>query len=501
MTSTIPSTTNGGTPPAPDGTATSGRTPPAPDGTAPSRDAEALAARFPSRFLFGAATSAYQIEGAVNVDGRGPSIWDTYSHTPGRTANGETGDVAVDHYHRVEQDVALMADLGLSAYRFSVAWPRIVPDGDGAVEPRGLAFYRQLVDALRDADIEPVVTLYHWDLPQALQDKGGWANRDVVAAFTRYARIVHDELGDAVRTWTTHNEPWCAAFLGYGLGRHAPGLTEPRAAFRAAHHLLLSHGDAVAAMRGQAGGDDHRFGIVPNLYGVVPATDSEDDARAAATIDALQNRLWLDTTLFGRYPDEVIELHQRFRADDAVHDGDLERIAQPLDLLGVNYYSRHHVRGGQGEGGFVTAYPGAGHVEFLAPPEPTTDMGWGIEPEGLRALLVRLHVEWPVPPLLICENGAAFPDTDLGADGVVRDLDRRQFLADHVAAVADAIDEGVDVAGYMAWSLLDNFEWAYGYGKRFGIVQVDYDTLERVVKASGHWYRDLLAAHRATGTG
>ena len=466
-----------------------------------SQDVDVLAARFPSRFLFGTATSAFQVEGAVDVDGRGPSIWDTYSHTPGRTVGGQTGDVAVDHYHRLEQDVALMAELGLSAYRFSVAWPRIVPDGDGAIEPRGLAFYRRLVDALRDADIEPVVTLYHWDLPQTLQDQGGWVNRDVVDAFTRYARIVHDELGDAVTIWTTHNEPWCASFLGYGLGRHAPGLTDPRAAFRAAHHLLLSHGDAVAAMREQAGADGHRFGIVPNLYGIVPATDGEDDRRAAATIDALHNRLWLDTTLLGRYPDEVVELQQRFRADDAVHDGDLERIAQPLDVLGVNYYSRHHVRGGPGETGFETAYPGADHVEFLAPPEPTTEMGWGIEPHGLRDLLVRLHTEWPVPPILICENGAAFPDTDVDADGVVVDHDRRQFLAAHIAAVADAIDEGVDVAGYLAWSLMDNFEWAWGYGKRFGIVGVDQDTLERTVKASGRWYRDLLAAHRAARTG
>ncbi|GGI07954.1 GH1 family beta-glucosidase [Egicoccus halophilus] len=457
---------------------------------------ETLAARFPSGFLFGAATSSYQIEGAVDVDGRGPSIWDTYSHTPGRTAGGETGDVAVDHYHRFREDVALMADLGLSAYRFSIAWPRIVPDGDGEIEARGLAFYRRLVDALVDAGIEPVVTLYHWDLPQALQDRGGWANRDVVDAFTRYATIVHDHLGDAVRTWTTHNEPWCASFLGYGLGRHAPGLTDPRAAFRAAHHLLLSHGDAVAAMREQAAGDDHRFGIVPNLYGVIASGDDEADRRAAATIDALQNRLWLDTTLLGRYPDEVLDLHERFRAGDTVHDGDLERIAQPLDVLGVNYYSQHHVQAGEGEPTYDSAHPGSEHVDWLAPPEPTTEMGWGIEPHGLRDLLQRLHAEWPVPPILICENGAAFPDADVDADGVVQDADRQQFLADHLAAVADAIDAGVDVAGYLAWSLMDNFEWAYGYAKRFGIVRVDYDTLERTVKASGRWYRDLLAAHR-----
>jgi beta-glucosidase len=455
-------------------------------------DATRLAARFPAGFAFGAATSAYQIEGAVDADGRGRSIWDTFSATPGRVTDGETGAVAVDHYHRWRDDVELMAELGLRAYRFSIAWPRIVPDGDGAIEPRGLAFYRQLVDALRDAEIEPIVTLYHWDLPQSLQDRGGWANRGTVQAFTRYATVVHDALGDAVSTWTTINEPWCAAFLGYGSGVHAPGLTDPRAAFRATHHLLLAHGDALVAMRSQ-GAETHRYGIVPNLYGVLPATDRPEDLRAARSIDALQNRLWLDTTLLGRYPDEVIDLQQRFGADDVVHDGDLERIAQPLDLLGVNYYTQHHVRGTDDDAVYDSEYPGTEHVAFDLPPEPTTAMGWSVEPEGLRTLLLRLHDEWPVPPILVCENGAAFPDTEI-VGGVVQDEDRRSFLAGHLTAVADAMDGGVDVQGYLAWSLMDNFEWAFGYGKRFGIVRVDYDTLARTAKASADWYRELIAA-------
>lgn len=453
-----------------------------------------LATRLPAGFVLGAAASSYQIEGAVGVDGRGRSIWDVYSHTPGRTYQGHTGDVAVDHYRRMEEDVALMAELGLRAYRFSIAWPRIVPDGDGEIEGHGLAFYRRLAETLRAHDITPIATLYHWDLPQALQDRGGWASRATAQAFARYARITHAELGDVIDVWHTLNEPWCSAFLGYGSGRHAPGLTDPRAALRAAHHLLLGHGDAVAAMRSGGSGT---FGLVPNLYGIVPATDSQADARAAATIDALHNRLWLDAALLGRYPDEVIEIQARFGADDAVIDGDAERIAQPLDQLGVNYYSRHHVAAREPRAEFATAYPGADHVRFLEPPLPHTDMGWGIEPVGLRDLLVRLTREWPAPPILVCENGVAFHDAVVSAAGVVQDHDRIDFITRHLDAVAEAVDAGADVVGYLVWSLLDNFEWAFGYAKRFGIVQVHPETLERTVKLSGRWYADLIAAHRA----
>ena len=449
---------------------------------------------FPDDFLWGAATASYQIEGAANEDGRGRSIWDTFSHTPGRVDGGDTGDVAVDHYHRVEQDVALMVDLGLKAYRFSVAWPRIIPDGDGTVEPRGLAFYSRLVNLLRSEGIEPLVTLYHWDLPQALQDRGGWANRATASAFVRYAEVVHDALGADVDTWMTLNEPWCAAFLGYASGNHAPGLTDPRAALRAAHHLLLAHGDATAAMR-RASGPEHRFGIVPNLYGIQAGGHRAEDLAAAHAIDGLQNRLWLDTTLKGAYPEDVRTIFARFDADAAIESGDEQRIAQPLDVLGVNYYQQHHVRAGNGQG-LGSPFPGCETVEFLPSAEPRTGMGWGIEPDSLEAMLLRVHEEYDAPPIMICENGAAFDDV-MDADGQVHDPDRRDFIAAHIQAVGRAITAGVDVRGYFAWSLLDNFEWAFGYAKRFGVVYVDYETQQRTIKSSGAWYRDNIARNGA----
>lgn len=455
-------------------------------------------ATFPANFLWGAATASYQIEGAVREDGRGPTIWDTFSHTPGRIAGGDTGDVAADHYHRVEQDVALMRELGLDAYRFSIAWSRIIPDGDGAIEPRGLAFYQHLVTTLRDAGIEPVITLYHWDLPQALQDRGGWANRTTVDAFVRYAEVVHDALGADVTTWMTLNEPWCAAFLGYASGEHAPGMTDPRASLRAAHHLLLAHGDATAAMR-RAAGPEHQFGFVPNLYGVQPGSDAHEDLAAAQLIDGLQNRMWLDTTLKGRYPEDVLTIFERFSARDAIESGDERRIAQPLDLLGVNYYQRHHVVAGDGQD-LGSPFPGGDQVVSLPSAHPRTAMGWGVEPDGLRELLLRLHEEYGSPPVMICENGACFDDV-VDADGQVHDPDRRDFVASHIAAVGQALDDGVDVRGYFVWSLLDNFEWAHGYARRFGIVHVDYETQRRTVKTSGNWYRDHIAATKAAGAG
>ena len=449
---------------------------------------------YPDGFWWGAATAAFQVEGATTADGRGRSVWDTYCATPGRVRNSDTGEPAADHYRRMEADVELMVPLGLDAYRFSVAWPRIVPDGDGPVEPRGLAFYRRLVDCLRDADIQPVVTLYHWDLPQALQDRGGWANRATVDAFVRYASVVHDALGADVDTWTTMNEPWCSAFLGHAQGRHAPGLTDPRAAYRAAHHLLLAHGDGVAAMR-RAAGPAHRFGIVLNLYGIRPGSDDPADRAAAHLVDGLQNRLWLDATLRGGYPSDVRELFARFDADDAIEGGDEQRIAQPLDLLGVNYYQQHHVVAGE-RPCLGSAYPGCETVEFLPGPPPYTAMGWSIEPDALEATLLRVHEEYDPPPILISENGAAFDDV-VAADGRVHDPERRDFLAAHLRAVARAIAAGVDVRGYFVWSLLDNFEWARGYAKRFGIVHVDYATQRRTVKTSGAWYAEVIRGRGA----
>jgi beta-glucosidase len=452
---------------------------------------------FPASFVWGAATSAFQIEGSTRADGRGRSIWDTYADVPGRIANGDTGEPGADHYRRVEQDVELMVALGLDGYRFSVAWPRIVPDGDGDVEPRGLAFYRHLVSSLREAGIEPVVTLYHWDLPQALQDRGGWVNRATADAFVRYARIVHDALGDEVDTWTTLNEPWCSAFLGYARGRHAPGLTDPRAAFRAAHHLLLAHGDGVAAMRRDAGAD-HDLGIVLNLYDVVPGSGAAADVAAAHLVDGLQNRLWLDAILAGGYPADVRDLFERFGADDAIRGGDERRIAQPLDLLGVNYYQQHRVVAGRSPC-LGSAYPGAESAEFVPDEPPYTAMGWGVAPGSLEALLLRLHEEYDGPPIVICENGAAFDDV-VDADGRIDDPERRDFIDAHVRAVGRAIAADVDVRGYFVWTLLDNFEWARGYAKRFGIVYVDHDTQVRTVKTSGAWYRELIRSNRTAAT-
>jgi beta-glucosidase len=448
---------------------------------------------FPEGFLWGAATASYQIEGAVDEDGRGRSIWDTFSHTPGRVRDGDTGDVAVDHYHRIEQDVALMVELGVDAYRFSVAWPRVIPDGDGDVEARGLAFYARLVGLLRSEGIEPVVTLYHWDLPQALQDRGGWANRATASAFVRYAEVVHDALGAEVNTWMTLNEPWCTAFLGYASGQHAPGIVDPRGALRSAHHLLIAHGDATAAMRRSAGAA-HRFGIVPNLFGVQVGGDRPEDLAAATTIDGLQNRLWLDTTLKGSYPDDVRAIFTRFDAEDAIEAGDEERIAQPMDVLGINYYQQHHVRAGEGQG-LGSPFPGGEDVEFLPSAQPRTGMGWGIEPDSLEATLVRVHEEYDAPPIMICENGASFDDV-VAADGQVHDPERRDFIAAHIEAVGRAIARGVDVRGYFVWSLLDNFEWGHGYAERFGIVHVDYQTQERTIKSSGNWYREHIARQR-----
>ncbi|MGN9802101.1 GH1 family beta-glucosidase [Micromonospora sp. L32] len=452
--------------------------------------------RFPEGFVWGAATAAYQIEGAVHDDGRGPSIWDTFSRTPGKVFQGHTGDVACDHYHRYADDVALIAELGLGAYRFSVAWPRIQPDGTGPVNPRGLDFYDRLTDALLDRGVDPIVTLYHWDLPQALQDRGGWTNRDTAEHLADYAVAVHNRLGDRVRTWTTLNEPWCSAYLGYGNGVHAPGERDAGAAFAAVHHLLLGHGLAARALRA-AGAPT--LGITLNPADVQPADPANAaDVAAARLVDGLHNRIFLDPLTGAGYPDDVLAHLGRLVEPTFIRDGDEKLIAAPIDLLGVNYYAPTYVAGRPDAVGGGGAYPGTeGVVEFLPPTGPLTDMGWMIEATGLTRLLERIARDYPGLPMLITENGGAFPDKP-GADGPdglgqVMDTDRIAYLDGHLRAAHQAIARGVDLRGYLVWSLLDNFEWAEGYRKRFGIVHVDYLTQRRTPKSSARWYQEVIS--------
>jgi beta-glucosidase len=465
----------------------------------PAADHDTGALRFPDGFVWGAATAAYQIEGAVAEDGRTPSIWDTFSHTPGKVRDGDTGDVADDHYHLFRADVALMAQLGLTAYRFSVAWPRITPqvtaDAIGPVNEAGLAFYSALVDELLAAGIAPTVTLYHWDLPQALEDAGGWTNRATADRFGEYAAIVAAALGDRVQVFTTLNEPFCSAYLGYASGVHAPGRTDDAAALAAVHHLNLAHGRAVAAIRDAA--PDARLSITLNLAWVRPETDSAPDAEAARRIDGLQNRVFLDPILHGRYPADV-------QADTAavtdwsfVQPGDLEVISAPIDVLGVNYYSptivRHWTRERPRESadghddGRARPWVAADDVEFPTQHGARTAMGWSIDPRGLTEVLLRVAAEQPGLELMVTENGAAFADVP-EPDGRVPDPERVAYLREHLAAVHAAIAAGAPVTGYYVWSLLDNFEWAHGYSKRFGIVSVDYATQRRTPKDSAHFY-------------
>ena len=436
--------------------------------------------------MWGVATSAYQVEGAVHEAGRGPSIWDTFSHTPGRTANGDTGDVACDQYHRYEEDVALMAELGIGAYRFSVAWPRIQPEGRGTANQAGLDYYRRLVDALNRRGVLPVLTLFHWDLPQALEDRGGWVSRDTASRFADYAEIVYQALAGEVPYWITLNEPWVAAWLGYGAGVHAPGRTDDAAALAASHHLLLAHGLAREAMGGG------QVGIALNLQPVIAASEDPDDVEAARIVDLHTNTLFVDP-LFGRgYPPDLAE-HYRPISDMAfVRDGDLETIARPLDFLGVNYYRPHHVTADAHRRDRGAAMPGSLGAWSVAPPGlPLTAMGWTIEPDRLTELLIRLHRDYAPPGIVVTENGAAFED-EMSPDGRIDDARRISFLEDHVRAARGAIEAGVPLGGFFVWSLLDNFEWAEGYSKRFGLVHVDYATQTRTPKASARWYADVL---------
>ncbi|MGK5679471.1 GH1 family beta-glucosidase [Actinoplanes sp. URMC 104] len=449
----------------------------------------ALAAiTFPDDFIWGAATASYQIEGAAREDGRGPSIWDTFSRTPGRVYAGHTGDVACDHYHRYVEDVALMADLGLASYRFSVAWPRIQPDGTGPVNVKGLDFYDRLTDELLGKGIDPVVTLYHWDLPQTLEDLGGWANRLTAEAFAEYAQIVHARLGDRVKTWTTLNEPWCSAYLGYGSGVHAPGKQDPAAVFAAVHHLLLGHGLAARALR-SAGAQSISITLNPNVALPVDPT-SAGDQEAVRIIDGLSNRLFLDPLFKGQYPADMLEHMSRFTDLSYIADGDLATINAPIDVLGINFYQPAYVSAKPGAPA-SPEQPGSEGIAFHAPDGPVTDMNWRIEPSALTGLLKRINDDYPGVPLLITENGAAYPEVP-SADGEVHDARRVDYLDGHLRACHDALAAGVDLRGYFVWSLMDNFEWAEGYRKRFGVVHVDYTTQKRTLKDSAKWYREVI---------
>jgi beta-glucosidase len=438
---------------------------------------------FPPGFRFGVAMAAYQIEGAAAEDGRGPSIWDTFSHRPGAVAGGDTGDVACDHYHRWREDLDLMAELGVESYRFSISWPRVQPDGSGALNRRGVDFYRALVEGMRERGIEAVATLYHWDLPQARQDAGGWAVRDTAERFAEYAALMAAELGDVVDAWITHNEPWVVAFLGHAEGTKAPGVSDWPTALRASHHVLLSHGLALRALR--AATPATPAGITLDLVPVRPETSGDDDRAAAARMDAYRNRWFADPVLRGRYPEEMVAHYERrYGPLDVVRDGDLEAIAQPIDFLGVNYYRPARVR----------AMPSRQPLELgaVAASPPTTAMGWEVDPDGLHELLVRVARDYGSIPLYITENGAAYEDGPV-VNGTVEDPQRVAYLRSHLDAVARAIADGVDVRRYFVWSMLDNFEWEHGYSKRFGLVYVDYATQRRVKKRSGLWYRDFIA--------
>lgn len=468
---------------------------------------------FPEGFRWGAATAAAQIEGAGHEGGKDDSIWDTFCREPGTIIDGSDIEVACDHYHRMPQDVALMQGLGLGTYRFSVSWARVMPDGH-TLNPEGLDFYERLVDELLAAGIRPWLTLYHWDLPQPLQDRGGWTERATSEAFAEYARVVYRRLGAKVDTWTTLNEPWCSSLLSYACGEHAPGHTSPEEGVAAVHHLLLAHGLAVRAIReeAEARGEQPRVGITLN-FSTVHACDPTDegDLDAARRIDGLANRLFLDPIFRGEYPTDVVE-DMRAEADilASVEPGDLELISAPIDVLGVNFYCGQQVAAPdpgdeaplvwRNEAGLLRRSPNVGSERVRTVPRelPHTAMGWEVEADDLRLLLVRLHREYTGPvgvPLVITENGAAYEDHP-DAEGFVDDsADRLVYVRDHLAAVHAAIQEGADVTGYLVWSLMDNFEWAWGYTRRFGIVRVDFQTLERTPKASALWFRDVALAN------
>jgi beta-glucosidase len=443
--------------------------------------------RFPAGFHFGAATAAYQIEGAADEDGRGPSIWDTFCRVPGAVTHGDTGDIACDHYHRIDADLDLAAEIGLTAYRFSIAWPRIVPDGTGAVNQKGIDFYRRLADGARARGIEPVVTLYHWDLPQPLQDAGGWASRDTVDRFCDYVQLVVDGLGDTVGTWVTINEPFCAGMIGHLEGRHAPGVVDLASALAASHHLLLAHGRAVDIVRRGAPGA--RVGITQLLSDITPASDSEADRAAARRLDGYENRWFVETVLRGAYPRDMLDWYQRQVPVGFIRDGDLPVIAAPTDFLGVNYYETKTVAADPAE-----PFHQARVLPFTG---QATAGGLDVRPAALGRILRRVS-DYTDLPLYVTENGAAFHDY-VDPEGHVKDTERVSYLEDHFAETLRAIEAGVDVRGYFVWSLMDNLEWADGYSRRFGLVFVDFGTKARIPKASARWYQQLIAGQALPG--
>ena len=458
---------------------------------------------FPKDFLFGVATAAYQIEGAAHEDGRTDSVWDAFCRLPGAVVNRDNGDVACDHYHRYADDVEIMANLGLQTYRFSTSWSRVRPDG-GPANQKGLDFYSRLVDELLAKGIKPWLTLYHWDLPQALEEKGGWTNRDTVSRFVEYSLDVHDRLGDRVDAWTTLNEPWCASFLSYTGGEHAPGRQDPEAGLAAAHHLLLAHGKTITELRSRDASLE--LGITLNLTVADPVDPTDaGDLDAARRIDGQFNRVFTDPIFRGYYPQDLLEDVAEFGFEKYILPGDLEIISAPIDVLGVNYY----------HGEAVSVHPTDNQTSTAAPSErpkrspfpaaegiywhprglPMTAMDWEVQPEGLTRLLRRIHDDYTgeAVKLYVTENGAAYDDI-VEADGRVHDADRSEFLKLHLDAILDAIDEGVAVKGYFYWSLMDNFEWAWGYDKRFGLLHVDYDTQQRSLKDSAIEYARIIAA-------
>jgi beta-glucosidase len=432
---------------------------------------------FPKNFVWGAATSSFQIEGATTTDGRGPSIWDTFAATPGKTRNGDTGEPGCDHYHRYNRDLDLMKELNLEAYRFSTAWSRVLPTGRGQVNEKGMGFYERLVDGLLTRGITPWLTLYHWDLPQALEDSGGWVSRDTVHAFEEYAHLMSERLGDRVKHWITHNEPWCTAYLGYQVGYFAPGISDLGKGIQASHHLLLSHGLSVPIIRENV--KDAKVGITLNLSPIHALTDSSEDQAAVKRLDGFSNRWYLDP-LYGRgYPTDILDIYGELAPE--IQTGDLDKIAVDTDFIGVNYYMRNLVKHNpEADNGF----------EFVKSELDRTDFDWEIYPQGLTELAVRLGSDYQAKAVYITENGSCYDDTMI--DGQVNDEKRRKYLELHLEASSEAVKQGAPLQGYFAWSLMDNFEWAEGYSRRFGIVHVDFETQIRTIKSSGKFYQQFL---------